>query len=337
MPEMAKGTVVESKDVSNLIIVRVDGGICSQIAFCALGLALQRRGYKVKYDLSFYRDNGLDADGRFARNWDMPQAFPTLDFEAATEEEVATLKRITQRRSELISSWTPPLYVGGYPDRTEPVLEFLPLFREHFHPDVSDVTARLLQKVDSPRACAVHVRRGDLGHESAVYGKPTSVGYYERAMAVVAAYCPGACFCLFSDEPLWAREHVLPRIPAGCEGVVMEANGSDCGYLDLYLMAQCPYVISSIGSLGVYGALLSSRNRLLVLSRFSMMAMKGAPNVIYMVEEGAKLNMFHADVISCAIPEAKLHGLWYCVYRLWRKLGLWLSDGTVRIEIFPAR
>ncbi|WP_279386179.1 hypothetical protein [Helicobacter cinaedi] len=38
----------------NLIIIRVDGGIASQIAFVALGKAFEEKGYRVKYDLSWF-------------------------------------------------------------------------------------------------------------------------------------------------------------------------------------------------------------------------------------------------------------------------------------------
>jgi len=325
-------------NIADLIVVRVDGGICSQMAFCSLGLSLQKRGYRVKYDLSFYKDNGKDEDGRFPRNWDMPKAFPALRFEEATEAERAALKGRFSRRSELLSSWRPPLYVGGYPDCSGPFLEILPLLRANFKPEIPPGMDCRLVELDASPACAVHVRRGDLARANTAYGAPTTVEYYRRAMTVVASFCPGVRFCFFSDEPSWVRERVLPLVPPGCAGTVMEANGSDCGYLDLYMIARCPYVISSIGSLGVYGAMLSSKNPLLVLSRFSVLAMKGAPNAVYLVAGGSASPVaFRADAVSCAIPEAKLRGFWYYVYRLWRKLGLWLSDGAVRIEMFPAR
>ena len=39
----------------NLIIIRVDGGIASQIGFVALGKAFEEKGYQVKYDLSWLK------------------------------------------------------------------------------------------------------------------------------------------------------------------------------------------------------------------------------------------------------------------------------------------
>lgn len=42
----------------NIVIIRVDGGICSQIAFFVLGLVFKEKGYEVKYDLSWFETSG---------------------------------------------------------------------------------------------------------------------------------------------------------------------------------------------------------------------------------------------------------------------------------------
>jgi len=334
---------LKRENVSNLsgedlIVVRVDGGICSQIAFCSLGLHLQKRGYRVKYDLSFYKDNGLDSEGRFQRCWDMPRAFPALQFESATEAEIAAVKGFATRRSELMTSWRPPLYVGGYPDCSSALLEMLPLLRENFKPEMLEGMERRLHAMHAACSCAVHVRRGDLAHGNPAYGVATSTEYYRQSMAIVAGLYPGTSFFFFSDEPDWVRENVLPIVPDGCESHLVDDNGSDRGYLDLYMISQCECVISSIGSLGVYGALLSPASPTLVLSRFSVLAVKSKMNTIYLIRDGnGGFEPTRADAISRAIPERKLHGLWHWVYRVWRKLGLLLSDGTIRIEMFPAR
>lgn len=329
---------MKTRDIFDLIIVRVDGGICSQISFCSLGLALQKRGYRVKYDLSFYRDNGLDSEGRLPRNWDMPKAFPSLTFEPATDAEIAALKKRHSRRSELVSSWEPPLYVGGYPDCNAALLEMLPVLREHFRPEHSRRIGDLSETMRASPSCAVHVRRGDLARKNPVYGEPTSVEYYTLSMSIVAANCPGVHFYFFSDEPSWVRENLLTRVPTGCRGTVVDENGSDRGYLDLYLISQCAYVISSIGSLGIYGALLSGGVRLLLLAKFSTLATRVIPSSVYVSRDGNDgLTSLRADAISMAIPESRLHGLWFLAYRVWRKLGLLLCRGAVKVEMFPAR
>ena len=80
----------------DLIVVHIDGGICSQINFISYGLALSHmRGdkVKVKYDISWFREDGKDINGRFVRNWDFPKAFPGLPIEEATDAEIASVKK----------------------------------------------------------------------------------------------------------------------------------------------------------------------------------------------------------------------------------------------------
>lgn len=42
----------------DLVIIRVDGGIGSQIAFIALGFAFEEKGIEVKYDLGWFEESG---------------------------------------------------------------------------------------------------------------------------------------------------------------------------------------------------------------------------------------------------------------------------------------
>ena len=74
-------------------VVRVDGGICSQIAFIAYGHEIAKiTGCPVKYDLSWFRDCAMDFDGKQVRNWDWPKAFPEMPIEEATADEIIKAK-----------------------------------------------------------------------------------------------------------------------------------------------------------------------------------------------------------------------------------------------------
>lgn len=44
----------------DLIIVRSDGGACSQIAFAAFGKYFLDKGFKVKFDLTWFEDYGKE-------------------------------------------------------------------------------------------------------------------------------------------------------------------------------------------------------------------------------------------------------------------------------------
>ena len=74
--------------LKKMIIVRVDGGICSQMHFFLIGQQLKENGFLVKYDLDWFKNNGKDLTGKFARNFDLLKAFPDLDVCVAKKYEI---------------------------------------------------------------------------------------------------------------------------------------------------------------------------------------------------------------------------------------------------------
>ena len=64
-------------------------------------------------------------------------------------------------------------------------------------------------------------------------------------------------FYFFSDEPEWVKMDLLPRLSVKDCAEVVDINGSDKGYMDLYLLAHCKHQITTKGTLGKFGALLA--------------------------------------------------------------------------------
>ena len=59
------------KAIKDLIVVHIDGGICSQINFIAYGLAVANLlgdKARIKFDISWFKEDGKDCNGRFARS-----------------------------------------------------------------------------------------------------------------------------------------------------------------------------------------------------------------------------------------------------------------------------
>ena len=76
---------------------------------------------------------------------------------------------------------------------------------------------------------------------------------------------PDAYFYFFSDEPDWVSKVLLPQLSLVDEGQVVNLNGSDKGYMDLFLIAHCKHQITSKGTLGKYGALLADNSAKVVV------------------------------------------------------------------------
>jgi len=251
------------------VIALMDGGICSQMHQYLLGRIFSDKGYKVSYDLSFFRHGGMDMDGKHTRNFDLPKAFPYIEVQKAPGFKVRAYRdkyfftgNNTHERTDDFSflEKTPPVYLGGY--YHWPAKLWLPAFRSSFRldPSVLDDASRQLFREIKNRECpvAVHVRRGDLAaHDLWAYGKPASVEYFRSGIEYIHTKASNPHFYFFSDEPAWVKDELVPTLGLAEEKYsAVSANGPDKGYMDLFLMAACRHTVTSKGTMGKYSALL---------------------------------------------------------------------------------
>lgn len=247
----------------DIVIVRFDGGICSQIAFWALAHHLSNQNLEVKYDLTWFDENGKDMDGKHVRNFDLPKAFPDCKFRIASAAETYYYRKHFSFNEESTNHVSAPAYLGGYYDRWPLVLQYRRVIQEVFQPDAGELseggrnTATLISKAAS--SCAVHIRRGDLSVYNPVYGEPIRAEYFIKAIQRIEQLFPSTSFFLFSDEPDWARDNVAAKLPKDITYKLMDSYGADKGYLDLFLMCQCKHFIASQGSLAKYAMAISGR------------------------------------------------------------------------------
>ena len=71
-------------------------------------------------------------------------------------------------------------------------------------------------------------------------------------------------YYFFSDESDWVRGGLLKDLPLTDNYRVVDINGSDKGYMDLFLMACCKHQITSKGTMGKYAAILNDNKDKLV-------------------------------------------------------------------------
>lgn len=262
--------------VSPKIVVQLDGGICSQMHQYLLGQFYARQDFQVRYDLNFFKEWGSDLNNQFVRNFDLLKAFPYLDFKEATELTVVVYKNkyyfVGNNTGKRIDDFcflqkTPPIYLGGY-YHLPPDL-WLKMFQSIFKMslDVLDEPNKELCQIinEKDNSVAVHVRRGDLKEEVYDYGKPASLKYFQEAVSLLKSKFSDAYFYFFSDEPDWVKEVLLPQLSLTDECRVVDVNGSDKGYMDLFLIAHCKHQITSKGTLGKYGALLADNSAKVVV------------------------------------------------------------------------
>lgn len=264
----------------NTYIVRVDGGIASQMYQYAMGYSLEReKRCKVLYDLSWYKSKGVDIDGKYIRNFDLKKLFPDLPFKEAGKIRSYLYKNLFRyvvdkeqyMYFEVTELPKAPLLLDGYGYKVPNIL-----LREVYDNAFSlDMPERILDAANLSvyyqikqchKSVAVHVRRGDMAQERYGY-RPLSPAFFVKCMNFDAI--SDGMFFFFSDEIEWVQEQIVPLISEKKYQIV-DINGSEKGYMDLYLCACCNHIISSQGTMGRTAAMLSKQqdNMLLFVPDF---------------------------------------------------------------------
>jgi len=125
-----------------------------------------------------------------------------------------------------------------------------------FREPARDENARIAASMAEGTAVSIHVRRGDYvsnAKNASIYAA-CDLGYYERAIAHVLARAPDARLYVFSDDPSWVREALLPRHPAMT--LVSHNRGRD-SYNDMRLMSMCRHHVIANSSFSWWGAWLN--------------------------------------------------------------------------------
>lgn len=252
----------------NMIILRTDGGICSQIAFFALGKYLEDKyintnagGGILKYDITWFEQHGLDCDGIQARNYDIDKAFPDIKIQIATQKEILYYKRKYKAKTLDINTFKPPMYIDMYPERYTSIIKYKDFLKEKFKPIDINLIKKEISYMDTQiYNCGVHVRRGDLLNYNIHYGSPPSVQYFIKSIKHISSIYDNVTYHFFSDDMEWTVNNIIKNLDSKYKSIVYNQNKSDKGYLDLYLLSQCNLIISSQGSFGTMAKILSKKN-----------------------------------------------------------------------------
>ena len=101
----------------------------------------------------------------------------------------------------------------------------------------------------------MHVRRGDYVSDlkaSNMLGA-LSLDYYHNAAQYVAARVANPTFFVFTDDPVWAKEHIRIDHPV----IFVMHNRSNKAYLDMHLMSICRHNIIANSTFSWWGAWLN--------------------------------------------------------------------------------
>ncbi len=260
--------VIKSKFLKPKVIVIIDGGVASQIYQYLIGKQFADKGYLVEYDLSFFEKDGRDMNGVFERNFDLEKLIDDLKVIEVRKITRFIYRQLYLQRGNYFSQdkndfsfleQKPPIYLSGY--YRLPLNIWKSLYTDlKFKDDVlsdEDYSKSVEEKIKScDTSVAIHIRRGDLSEFSPAYGEPVPLNFFLDSIDYCIKHFKNPFFFIFSDEPNWVKENLIEQLEYD-DYLIVDENGSDKGYLDLYLLSLCKHQIASKGSFGKIGALLN--------------------------------------------------------------------------------
>ncbi len=265
-------------------IVEVMGGLGNQMFQAALYKSFEKKGVPVALDASFF-SSGRQERELALHFFPNAAAFQFVDEKTAAEfrgygyhdslqeklkrKFLGVRERIYeedvrkgyqsevfgQRDSYLRGYWQCEKYFAEYREDVLAMFRF-PVVRR------GSACSEMEQDIlENNRSVALHVRRGDYLEEryARVYCDVCTETYYRNATNFMRDHVPGCRFYVFSDDPVWCREHLQ-----GDDMIFVCCNeGKDSPY-DMYLMSICRHNIIANSSFSWWGAWLNQNEDQLV-------------------------------------------------------------------------
>lgn len=246
-----------------VVMVMVDGGLCSQMHQLMMGEILKEKGHTVEYDLSFFK-TGLDLNNLANRPFLINKVFPNYSFRKASSLKVNIYKRLFincgKYPAEVDKSWlnkSAPVLLHGYYSDIPEMYDKGGLFARLWKLDagiLSERNRKVLGLIESTNSVGIHVRRGDLSTYNSVYGNPVSIDYLIKGIEHFLAEREKPMFFFFSDDTQYVKDVLIPSIKMNISFEVIESE-QDRVYEDFILLSFCKDLITSKGTMGKYAAL----------------------------------------------------------------------------------
>lgn len=253
-----------------MIIMKIKGGLGNQLFQYAFGRALAIKfGKKLKFDLSFYRQQDLRsfALNRFNITFDgilnfkekfelkLRSYLPALSGEIYYFREnkgLLNFQGLTESKICIIDGyWQSEKYFVEMSDVVK---------KELCLKNLSVVDAVITQNIISTNSVSLHVRRGD--YVSVPVNKPYNIcdlNYYQRAMQIIKNQVTDPVVFIFSDDLDWVKDNLKLDVPH------FFVHGNDeC--VDFYMMSLCKHNIMANSTFSWWAAWLNNNPKKIVVA-----------------------------------------------------------------------
>ncbi len=266
-----------------MIITRLTGQLGNQMFQYALGRTLaERNSTELKIDVSGFENP--PPFWRYALN-----NFRIIE-NKATGEEIARFKKYNWRKGRFwfwynrliadrrryaderqfqfepwILSLKDPVYLDGYWQTEKYFKDIEPLLRREFtlKKPLTANSRRLENEILAAEAVSLHVRHGEMAsikHINEWHGT-CSVEYYQEAVMKMAERVKHPHFFVFSDDPAWVKENIVPNFPT-----TYVTGNETTPWQDMYLMSRCKHHIIANSTFSWWGAWLDSNEHKIVIA-----------------------------------------------------------------------
>lgn len=262
-----------------MIIVKIMGGLGNQLQQYAVYKKFKTLGVETKVDISWFSKE--NQENMLAKRDLELNYFEGIEYEAATEEEIAKLigsdKLSGKLRRKLLPftinrfdesmMYHPELlkmqsaYISGYFACEKYYADILPLLRDEIKFPIGMEKAEVFHKIaadmDEVQSVALHLRRGDYldAENQAMFGGICTEEYYEGAINYLMQKVEAPVFFIFSDDSEYAEEYAGKiRQKFGVMAHVLDMNKGKDSFLDIYLMSKCKHCITANSTFSFWGA-----------------------------------------------------------------------------------
>ena len=260
---------LNNKNNDDTLIVSISGGFADQIYYYILSKKIELvYGKKIKYDISWYLEDGFDIEGKNKRIFELLNVFPELKLDMAKSEELLVYKNyfdfiynykpyVDDYYFDNVLSSKKNVYLYNYPcifrDKYLDIFNnnILPLldFDRYLFPKLDNVNLKYFNDIKSEMfSVACHIRRTDYLKVPDI--KIPDKMYYKKAIELLSSKLNTNSLKIFffSDDIDYVENELLPLIGNDFKYEVVSANNNEKGYIDFYLISLCKYQIASIGN-----------------------------------------------------------------------------------------
>lgn len=254
----------------NKVILRLNGGLGNQMFQYAFGRAIaEHHGAEIEidrslYDLPYvperYRLDEFSLNPKFTPGW-RSQVHRVLLSAKLPAAMRAFLCWVTRTEIVLdkpvVSAERGRALLVGYFQFPKAFQDNLDILRQELtFPIKGAYPTALLARIKAGPSVAVHIRRGDYVSVSAFSNTlgVLSADYYHQAMDVLRARLGPVRFFVFSNDPAWVRDHILPQA-LDAEQVDLGKDGRDI--TEMGLMTACDHFVVANSTFSWWPAMLA--------------------------------------------------------------------------------